>query len=342
MAAQLDAAAQAAIAAMIQQQVAQQVAAARQQWEQQAGAVVDLRPPPPAYPRPQGPKLDAPPKFDGKADALDTWLGAMDRQFDWYAFATPAGDADRLRLAASALDRDAWEWYSHLAARPSTWIAFVDALRMRFQPVTAAETARAKLSKLSQGKQSTNEYIAAFRRLLASVPTMGEDDRLFAFTRGLRPSIATHLRIHNVKTIDAAVDLAARVGSAGELQHVASAASTGASSSPMELDALLAGIEGLEPESSTDGPSSSTSTRSQLAELLAALREQRKGGFGKPSTAGPRPLPRISHLTPEQVKSYMADGKCFGCGAKDHGSRHCPRRVIGADKRVSWPQPSAN
>ena len=79
-----------------------------------------------------------------------------------------------MRLPTSVLAGDAWDWWAHLgAAAPAGWTALVDALRARFQPVTSAETARAKLASLAQGKASVNEYISAFRRLLVAVPTMG-------------------------------------------------------------------------------------------------------------------------------------------------------------------------
>ena len=65
--------------------------------------------------------------------------------------------------------------------------------------------------------------VAAFRRLLIPLSDMGEADRLHAFTRGLKPAIATQLRVHGVQTTDAAIEMAVRVGSMSEFAALASA-----------------------------------------------------------------------------------------------------------------------
>ena len=263
-----------------------------------------------------------------------------------------AHDAPRMRLATSVLAGDAWDWWAHLgAAAPAGWTALVDALRARFQPVTSAETARAKLASLAQGKASVNEYISAFRRLLVSVPTMGEDDRLFHFTRGLRPAIATQLRVHGVKTLTLAIEMAARVGSLGELAAMGPSASSVASSStsaPMDLDALL-GIEGLERETGADpegGASSSAAaaadapvTRAEFAQLLAAMQAQRAprpfAQKGAPAAAAPSSSPmhrddsgrlQFGSLTQSQMDAHWTAGTCFQCGKAGHRARKCPKK----------------
>ena len=176
---------------------------------------------------------------------------------------------------------------------------------------------------------------------------MGEDDRLFHFTRGLRPTIATQLRVHGVKTLAAAIDMAARIGSLGELAG-ASAASASSSSAPMDLS----NIEGLDADTGAqDDDIDAPATRRELREYLNAMRDQRshrpadgrQGGGGRGGRdghrGGDRPLPRISHLSEDQVREHMTAGKCFGCGLKDHTSRACPRRQQDkATGRVSWPQ----
>ena len=315
------------------------------------GAAAHAAGAPPA-PRAAEPRIPAPAQYDGKAAALDDWLSELGQQFAWYGASTGT-DALRLRFATAYLRGAARDWWTHHPSPPVTWAAFSDALRARFQPVTAAHAARAKLLSLAQGKAPVNDYIAAFRRLLVSVPDMGEADKLFQFLRGLRPPIAAHLRIQNVTTLDAAVQMAARIGSVGEMaaaaQEHAGAASSSAAHAPMELDALL-NIEGLEQETSgcvpQTAPGNAPATQAQLAELLNALRGQLKGSAGSGNNAGTRSgkprrfggPPRIPHLTPAQVHEYMAAGKCFGCGSKEHTSRGCPRRKIGEDGRVCWPQ----
>ena len=330
------------VAAQNQQQIQQmqnQHAQQMQQLAQQIAAPVN----PPivaAAAVPRGPRLTAPTPFDGRAATLDDWTASMDRQFEWYA--TP--DADRVRLAVAHTQGPAWDWWSTLAApRPATWPLLQTALRRRFQPVNSAETARAKLIALSQGKQSVNEYVDHFRRLLVRIPDMGAADQLFQFTRGLRPALATQLRVQGVATMDAAINLAVRVGSLSEMGAQA-ASSSGSSSNhaPMDLD----NIEGLKHDTaatSTDAPV----TRAEFQQLLNAMRDNRRGASSSSSSSSsnsssnkgrftPRGLPTISHLTPDQVKEYMDSNKCFGCASKDHRSRQCPKRKVGADGRVSW------
>ena len=212
---------------------------------------------------------------------------------------------------------------------------------------------------LSQGKASVHDYVSAFRRLMVAVNGMSEVDRLFHFTRGLRPAIATQLRIHNVQTVDAAIDMAVRIGALGEMaaQQSLAAAPGGAGAhsgaTAMDLDAL-ANVEGLERETD-DGCSSSCSsaaaspdapvTRSDLHALLNALREERRAQPSRGNRGGRNQrqpgLPRVPHLTEQQVREYLDAGKCFGCGVKTdgpggHSSNKCPRRQTDANGRVSW------
>jgi hypothetical protein len=292
------------------------------------------------------PRLPAPTAFEGSAASLDDWLCDLRQQFDWY---TTVDDAGRLAFATAFLRSAARDWWSNLAAaiRPKTWTDFEAALRRRFQPVTSAETARSKLLALSQGKGHVNDYIEAFRRLLSSVPTMDAEDRLFQFLRGLRSNISTQIRVQGIRTLDAAVEAAARIGSLGEMTAATgSSLSSSSNHVPMDLGTLgvEGGVEGLEPATSTDRPEDATPiTKADLQHLLNAMRDERKGPasssnsskFSRNRMMG-RGMPRIPHLTPLQVSEYMDAGKCFGCGSKEHRSRNCPKRRIGIDGKVTW------
>lgn len=326
----------------------------QQQPQQQAAAA----PPaaaaaPPSRP---GPRLAPPSLYDGRANTLDDWFSELRRQFDWYGV---HDDAGRIRIAAAHLGTTARDWWDHLAAsaRPADWASLQDALRRRFQPVTTGEAARARLMALSQGKASVHDYVSAFRRLMVAVTGMSEVDRLFHFTRGLRPAIATQLRIHNVQSVDDAIDMAVRIGALGEMavQQAGAVAPGGAGvhggATAMDLDAL-ANVEGLERETDDGCSSSSASaspdapvTRSDLHALLNALREERRAQPSRGNRGGrnqrPRGLPTVPHLSEQQVREYLDAGKCFGCGVKTDGpgghySNRCPRRQTDANGRVSW------
>lgn len=331
----------------MQQQLAaqqQQIAALLQQGLQPAAAAA-------AGPQRGGaPRLPPPPSFDGRPAGIDAWLSELQRQFDWYG---NTQDAERLRIAGGFLAGAAQDWWTHLAAasRPSTWNAFVAALRARFQPVTTAENARSALMGLAQGKRGINDYIARFRGLLVHVPDMADADRLFHFLRGLDRSIHTQLRVQGVQQLETAIDMAARVGNAlGDVSALA--AQTGATTghhAPMELDALHELAAASTDGANSGATSQETGAQALLHQLLNAMREERRGGRGAGSSSrapggapsgnrggGSRGLPRIPHLSPNQVQEHMDQGKCFGCGSKDHAARACPKRKEDADGRPSW------
>jgi hypothetical protein len=291
----------------------------------------------------RGPRLPAPALFEGATAKLDEFIADIDQQVAWYGL--PA--AEITRFAAGFMRGPARDWFNSLAPQPTDWAALTLALRSRFQPVNSAENARTKLLALTQGKQSVNDYIDAFRRLLVRVPTMGDDDRFHLFRRGLRSAIALQIDMQGITTLDAAITRAAQIG--GRLEGAQAAASSSSSShhAPMELD----NIEGLEHDTDDTNTADAPVTQSQLKLLLAAMQDKRRAGASSSSSSNsggkgnhrqarfagqPRGLPTIPHLSPEQVKEYMDAGKCFGCGSKDHSSRGCPKRKVGADGRVNW------
>ena len=145
--------------------------------------------------------------------------------------------------------------------------------------------------------------------------------------------------------LSSAYDMAARIGGMGEAHPSAGASSSSGArgDAPMDLDSL-ANIEGLEHDTDAVGSTDGPVTRSELRELLNAMRDERRGqtaGLGRnvrSANGAPlnRGLPRIPHLTPVQVKEYMDAGMCFGCGSKDHRSRQCPNRKVDKNNNVSW------
>jgi len=347
---------QQALFAQMQQMLQQQAAGAAVQQPIAAAppaAAAALAPPPR-----NGPRLAPPSLYDGRANTLDDWFGEMVRQFEFYA--TPDG-AEQIRIATAHLGPSARAWWADLdaAARPTDWVALKAAMQSRFQAITTAEAARARLRSLVQGKSSVHDYVSAFRRLMVAVPDMSAADRLFCFKSGLRPAIATHLTINhaNASTLASAIDMAVRIGSLGEIaaaQHGSASPSAPAgasgSHSAMDLDAL-ANLEELyydagdHSSSSAPAAPSAAVTRDDLQQLLNALREERRAqparGASNKGRHQPRGLPRVPHLTEQQVREHLDAGKCFGCGVKidgpgGHYSNKCPRRQADATGRVSW------
>ena len=278
----------------MQQQHQQQMAAMQQQFLPTPIVEAHVA----ASPRVERPRLPAPPSYDGRsAAALDGWLRELQQQFDWYRM---NDDAARLQFVGALLKGVALDWWANLvdangaaqseSTRPTTYADFTARLRSRFQPINSAQTARTKLDSLRQGpKQSTNDYISEFRALLVRVPDMSEGDRVHRFLTGLRPAIATQLRMHGVATLDAAIVMAARVGTIAEYSTVGSnLTSQAAAAASASNDAMdLSNVEGLEGDTTDKAV---PVTRAEYTALLNAMKQMRsaKKGDSKGAAPGPR------------------------------------------------------
>ena len=332
------AAAQQVIAQMVQQQMAGALLMLQQQQQQQQAAAHGHQP---AAPRV---KLYESARYAGGA-ALEAWLLEIDNLASLHR----AVDADKVAFAALHFKGTALQWWAGVPAaqRPATWSDLVDELRKRFLPITSAELARAQLRELTQGRRSVIEYVAAFNTLMAHVPTMATDDRVFAFVHGLNKDVQAHVDEHAHASLESAVERAVRFGTRNG-RASALAAARRDDTADMQMDA----IEEMYGEAGASG--SATAPRSaglhgEMQELLAYMREQRTGSrgtgaFASSSSFAPRGgsatnahslrgLPRLHHLSPNEVREYMDAGKCFGCGSKDHQSRQCPTRKEGAGQK---------
>ena len=318
-----------------QNQLLQQQLAAQQQATPLQQQLVGAPHAPHAAPggrRAERPRLPPPKKFDGRAHALDAWVTECLQQFEWYDM---ADDAARVKFAIAFMEGAAYDWWQHMqpTERPllSTFTLLVGALRQRFQPVTTADSARAAITVLTQGKSTVHAYTMAFRRLLTPLDDMSEADRLFHFLRGLKPSIATTVRTHGVATLDNAISMAARVGSQGEFAAIANGGVGAASgAAPMDLDALLA-VEGLEQETDGSASSTSTSVAHQFQELLAYMKSMR--GRRQPSSSSSSSSKRMArdsegrvkygNLSREEIDSRFASNACFHCNKPGHRAAQC-------------------
>ena len=271
-----------------------------------------------AAPRPARERLAVVPDYTGVTGGLEEWIKLMERQFDFYG---TVAEADRCRSAAGHLLGPALDWWNGLAAgaRPANWANFRALLALRFQPITAVEAARTKLFALRQGPSSVNKYVGAFQNLAAFVPGTDPATLRHLFTNGLNPEARKLVAVANINVLEDIMAMAVRIGAVAEAPASAHTA--------MDLGA----IGEATPESAT------TDLRTSIvADVLAAL-NMKRGGKRGPRADGdaPRAPPVIKGLTESQVKTYMADGRCFGCGELGHSSRQCPSRKV-VDGKVVW------
>jgi hypothetical protein len=272
---------------------------------------------------------------------LDEWLSRLTSVIATYEL----NEYESVQFGTSRLSEAALQWWVSL--NPDVRLAIDDAdslaaaLRSRFQPVTAEDTAREQLDRLQQGNRPINDYISDFQRLRALIPTMHEADAVHAFRRGLKHDLALEVRKQDVKTVAQAIGLAARIGGL-------TAASVSSTSNP----------HGRPPTASVNQMDSSSSNGAAnipqiVSEVINAMRMQtvfgdqhssRNGGAatnertnnGNRSQRGgrsyggrsARPLPSIPGVPAAVVQQRRDDKLCLRCGAADHFAISCPSAPV--------------
>jgi len=224
----------------------------------------------------------------------------------------------------------------------------IAALRKHFQPITTAETSRMLITSMKQEvKQSVHDYTMRFRRLLAPLTDMSEADRVFQYTRGLRPDLAKEIRKDGIHTLEGAIARAMRVSGHSDFAALAggqvgpSHAGNHNGVAPMDLT----NVEGLEGDTTDHGYGSESSSSSapsvaqlatQMTELIAAMKNMRRSppssSSSSSSSSAAKRLPRdregrVKHatLSQEELDAHFAAGTCFGCGKTGHQERKCPK-----------------
>ena len=335
------------LAAALQQQQAamqQQQAAMQQQQFQATAQLLSLQ------------ALGQLPAFTGKGASTGLaaleWLQHAERYFAAREAAlginAVQGDSMRATLAANTLQEDAQRWFNAipLAARPTTWKAFRDALLGRYSSVPAVrvrveqlrsfvDAARRVRDKMTlEGWQS---YMSRFQQLAGEIPDshITAHGKLELLARGLPPRLAEAVLVEDAKDVPSPLhEIAQRVlAKAAFKEYAGSVSSPAAAGRPeaMELDAIALcatqfGIsreeaqryvkpqEGWAVHETGPGSSPSPPTRSleahtdaQMERLLAAFESR----YGKPAAAAsgagaPRPQSQRRNV-PDGVRSDVPE-----------------------------------
>ena len=281
-------------------------------------------------------------EYDGASGAkLDEWRDELALASMLYEL----NSREAVTFAVSRLRSTALRWWlDELSSAERALIgdstALVTALRGRFQHATAAYTARQQLDKLQQGSRGVNDFIADFQRIVAQIglPSLGEENALFAFERGLRPNLAEKLREHGVKTLREAIAMAARVGSLQ--QAAAQPHGRGAAANQMDVDegsgasSRLDRIEAALNALSANGGGMGAKTQTQRdyqQERNAGGRGGSRGGRGRGGRFGgrggaadPPLIPKIPGVPAATVEQRRAAGQCYRCGSAEHSRFDCP------------------
>jgi hypothetical protein len=272
-------------------------------------------------------------EYHGAAGAkLDDWLDELGAAVELYELT----EREAVAFATSRLRDAARLWWNALGSKGKQAITGVAplaaALRARFQPVTAAHTARVQLDKLAQGSRSINEYIADFQRLRTRLPGMAEEDALHAFRRGLRNDIAGELRKQRVTSLTDAISLASHVGSE------ATPASGRSALNQMDVDddaaahvqppkemwqALLNAMASRD----TSGLGAKTQTHHGYTQQRDSQRGGRGGARGGGRGGFRRGPPEVPGVPEQVVRQRMDAQQCIRCGQDGHRSTGCPNAI---------------
>jgi hypothetical protein len=285
-------------------------------------------------------------EYDGASGAkLDGWLLELARAVRSFEL----NDREAVSFGLSRLGGAALQWSFTLnAAQQAVLIdvaALAAALRTRFQPVTAARTAREQLRALRQGTRGVNDYIAEFQRLHALLPDMAREDVLFAFESGLAAPLALELRKQGPTSLVDAIALAARIGG------ITAAAMS--SSNPhgrqtavnqMEIDdgdgaslddritrAVLHAMQ-TQQSSGSNTNASGLGAKTQTQRGYANERGGRgrggaRGGRGGRFVGLQRGPPVVPGVSPDIVRQRLDAQQCVRCGEEGHRSPACPNAI---------------
>ncbi|KAK6144560.1 hypothetical protein DH2020_021380 [Rehmannia glutinosa] len=163
-------------------------------------------------------RLD-PPIFHGEPDDMraEQWLDKMESILTVLHY----NEEQKLMLVVFRLEVAARDWWRVVDERwnrmgtERTWENFVQEFRKQYIPRVVRETRRDEFHRLRLGLMIVTQYEAEFHRLSKYAPgsVQEEEDRLYKFTRGLRPEIQRQLLAIRMNTYDEAVEAAAQVES---------------------------------------------------------------------------------------------------------------------------------
>ena len=241
--------------------------------------------------------IPRPAKYTGEFnDDVISWINKMQLYFDSLKIAS---DDVKLSISVLNLDGRAIRWMTGLVELkqvPVTWDAFKEDIKKQFRNVNAVRLARDKLDKLVQ-VNSVSTYNDTFVTLLTDIgDQMDDKERLYRYTKGLKPEQQMRVVTANPSTLKEAMEIAHNIDSilwsvkqSNRYQQYKN--NTNSSSAPMELDSIK------------HKPNSSNSNDSSISSY--------------------KPRRGISNVDPKEVDRRKREGLCLRCGKAGHRIATC-------------------
>jgi hypothetical protein len=300
---------------------------------------------------------------------VDTWLRSVKKQFDWHGASVFPDDASRIKYAAIYLEGAALEWWdSEDQASIRTWDEFVERLHDRYRPKQAAEVARQSLAALKQ-TGSVSQLCNKMLQLLAHVPTMHEDDKIFTFKQALDKNLAAKVAEKEPKSLHDAMYIAVQAelyvgrasgsrgtggffnfGNRGGFSGRSSTSAGGSTpmevnhiGSPTDSEEFMANLYLDQPVKATSTPEQSGTPereqqllsmvqqlQAQQYALAAAFQKRSGGGDRKGAASGSSG--KVPGVSKEEFERCRKEGLCLKCKEAGHLARDCTKPV----RHLKW------
>lgn len=149
------------------------------------------------------------PYAGGRNEKLEPWLFQVER----YCEMAPVPAEERVKFAGGLLEGNPASWwlavYRDIEAKPvaEQWEAFRTQIKAHFQPINTAVDARTRLDQIRQ-RTSVLVYNTEFREIMLQLPNMHEEDRIYAYLKGLKPAVANQVAMQQPTTLIGAQSLA--------------------------------------------------------------------------------------------------------------------------------------
>lgn len=163
-------------------------------------------------------KIDVPKpnSYSGARSAkeLDNFIWNLEQYFEGSGV---RDDREKLRVGPLFLADTAMLWWRRTCGeiearrvRMESWADFKAALKKQFYPTNAEWEARSRLKRIAHTK-SVRQYIKEFQETILEIPTLTDQETLFAFLDGLKPWARMELQRAKVQTLAEAISVAERL-----------------------------------------------------------------------------------------------------------------------------------